>query len=178
MPTGRTHDAITFFLTPPVFYATWRLTHSWQDAGLASCAFAFAGLMFSGDLDLPSTQYRRWGLLRWLWKPYQWLVPHRSVLSHGVTLGPLVRLAYLTAVVAALTWGVLWWLSTKGIGPGPEEAFAQGWYSASHLKLGAREWELFASVMAGLWVGGASHTLADWGATAWKRRWRRRRRRR
>lgn len=177
MPTGRTHDAITWFLTPPVFYATWQLTHSWTDAALAAGAFAFAGLMFSGDLDLKSTQYHRWGLLRWIWKPYQLLVPHRSTLSHGITLGPAVRLAYLTAVVAGVAWLVLAFLATKGVGPGAEDAFAWGWYRLSLMKLGPKEWEAMGSLLAGLWVGGASHTLADWAGSALKGRRSRRRRR-
>lgn len=175
MPSGRTHDCITWFLTPPVFYATWRLTHNAVDAGIAATAFVFAGLMFSGDLDLPSVQYRRWGMVRWIWKPYQWLVPHRSPLSHGVLLGPAVRLAYLTLVVGAAAWGVLAYMAKHGAGLPPIEALS---LTLSDVRLGAREWEWLAFLMGGLWVGGASHSAADMLGTFWGRLWRRRRRRR
>src|SRR5689334_10776240 len=115
MPSGRSHDSITWFFAAPVFYATWRLTSQWPDALLASGAFVFAGLMFSGDLDTRSAQYFRWGLLRWIWKPYQWLVPHRSPLSHGMLLGPAVRLLYLSVVLLALAWGAIHALHDHGI---------------------------------------------------------------
>ena len=174
MPSGRTHDCITWFFTAPVCYATWRLTHDTAGTALVGVSFVFAGLMFSGDLDLPSVQYRRWGMVRWIWKPYQWLVPHRSALSHGVLLGPAVRLAYLTLVVGAAAWGVLAYMAHHGAGLEPMEALQ---LTLSDKRLGPREWELLAFVMAGLWVGGASHSAADAAASGWKRLWRRKRRR-
>jgi uncharacterized metal-binding protein len=177
MPSGRTHDSITWFLAMPVFYATWRLTGRWGDATLAAVAFVFAGLMFSGDLDLRSAQYYRWGLLRWIWKPYQWLVPHRSPLSHGLILGPAVRLLYLSAVVLAIGWGVLTVLHDHGWTPVPSRVVQLGMGGLAGVRLSPLGWEYLASFMAGLWAGGASHTLADRFGTGWKRLWRGRRRR-
>src|SRR5690348_11867705 len=121
MPNGRTHDAVTWFLAAPVGYAAWAVAHDAAAAVVAGVGFAFAGPMFSGDLDLPSSQYRRWGRLRWIWKPYQWLVPHRSVVSHGILLGPLGRLAYLAAVVlvfavvAMRLWSGVWSFPWQGV---------------------------------------------------------------
>src|ERR1035437_9400663 len=98
MPNGRTHDSVTWFPASPVAFSAWYVAHDGVGAGIAAASFAFAGLMFSGDLDLPSSQYRRWGRLRWIWKPYQWLVPHRSAASHGIVLGPAFRMLYLALV--------------------------------------------------------------------------------
>ena len=176
MPSGRSHDSITWFFAAPVFYATWRLTGRWPDALLASGAFVFAGLMFSGDLDTRSAQYFRWGLLRWIWKPYQWLVPHRSRLSHGVLLGPAVRLVYLSAVLLALAWGAVHVLHDHGVGPAPQAVFMLGVGGLVGMKLTPLGLEYAGAMLGGLWVGGASHSLADGLNSAWKRLWRRKRR--
>lgn len=166
MPSGQTHDAVTWFFVTPVALATWVLTQDAVGTGLTATTFAFAGTMFSGDLDLPSRQYRRWGRLRWLWKPYQWLVPHRSILSHGIVVGPLVRLVYLVGVLAAIAaagmrlytghWGFAW--------------TAVDHAAAAAARLDGRTWVCLGYALAGLWIGGASHSLADWGWSALKRR--------
>jgi uncharacterized metal-binding protein len=166
MPNGHTHDAVTWFLVTPVALASWGATHDLAGTAVLAGAFAFAGLMFSGDLDLPSAQYRRWGRLRWIWKPYQWVVPHRSVLSHGILLGPLGRLMYLTAVALAVV--LLAIRALTGQWQIPWGAFGQAVDLAA--RLDDRVWVLVAFGLVGLWVGGASHSLADWGWSGVKRR--------
>ena len=99
MPSGEVHDKQTLFALPVVGGATLYLTH---DMGLSSSlmvGFLFGGMMFGPDLDLKSKQYQRWGWIRWIWVPYQRSIPHRSPLSHGFLLGPLVRVLYLLGVV-------------------------------------------------------------------------------
>lgn len=175
MPSGRTHDAITWWLTPPTAAAAWGLTGDLAASASVAAAFLFAGLMFSGDLDLKSVQYKRWGPLRWLWKPYQWLIPHRSPLSHGVLIGPAVRLAYLSAVLGALGVAGLALYHTYGGGPRPEALLTQG---AALWQPAERHWALMGFALAGLWLGGASHTAADHLGSGWKRLGRKTRRRR
>ena len=36
-------------------------------------------------------------------------------------------------------------------------------------RMDAHAWGLVGYAAAGLWLGGASHSLADWGWSAWKR---------
>lgn len=170
MPSGRTHDRITWLCAAPVLYGAWRLGAAWPSALSAAGAFVFAGLMFSGDLDLPSVQYRRWGPLRWIWKPYQFLVPHRSRLSHGVLVGPAVRLAYVSAVLLALA-GAAWW-ALHALGRAPSQA-AMTHEATLAIAFGRREHREVLTALAGLWLGGASHTAADVSVSWWKRRWRR-----
>jgi uncharacterized metal-binding protein len=97
MPSGKVHDRITlvgavaagaawYFLAPP-------------PKEPASCVALvgmtlFSGLMLSPDLDLHSSVYNRWGPLKFIWLPYQKLIPHRSPLSHSYLLGPLLRVVY------------------------------------------------------------------------------------
>lgn len=166
MPSGRAHDGVTWFLVTPMGFAAWAVGHDAAGTLAATAAFTFAGLMFSGDLDLKSQQYRRWGLLRWIWKPYQWVVPHRSFLSHGLLVGPLLRLAYLSAAALALMAGGIrlatgYW-SFPWVGIDAAATVAAG--------LDDRGWVLLAYALAGLWIGGASHSLADWGWSGLKRR--------
>lgn len=175
MPSGRTHDRITWLLTPPVGVACWHYTGSALDTGVLVASFVFAGLMFSGDLDLNSVQYRRWGPLRWIWKPYQWLIPHRSPLSHGIVLGPLVRLVYVSVVVAVAGALVLGVQHLRGEAL-PVAELERSLAMASTLS--PESWRTFAFAMAGLWLGGASHTLADTVGSAWKRLFARRGRKR
>ena len=60
-------------------------------------------MYLSPDLDLVSRPFKRWGLLRWFWLPYQKLIPrHRHWISHGPVIGSAVRLVYLAALVSPL----------------------------------------------------------------------------
>jgi uncharacterized metal-binding protein len=169
MPAGRTHDAITCLFFTPVALAAWAVGRDPVGTAIAATSFAFAGLMFSGDLDLPSSQYRRWGPLRWVWLPYRWVIPHRSALSHGLFLGPAFRLAYLTVVaigLGAVGMRLLtgrWQLPWAGIDLAMDAVVG----------LDARGMTWVAWALAGMWLGAASHSLADWGWSAIKSAFRR-----
>ncbi|MNT88275.1 hypothetical protein D3C72_2288110 [compost metagenome] len=78
-------------------------------------------------------------------------------------------------MVGAAAWALLAYMAHHGAGLEPLEVLQ---LTLKDWRLGAREWTLLAYLMAGLWVGGASHSLADALATGWKRLWRRKRRRR
>ncbi|HEY9724632.1 MAG TPA: metal-binding protein [Oscillatoriaceae cyanobacterium] len=170
MPSGRTHDRITWLCSAPVLYGAWHVAAQWPPALCAGGAFVFAGLMFSGDLDLPSVQYQRWGPLRWIWKPYQWCVPHRSRLSHGILVGPAVRLLYLSVVLLVLGAGAYWGL--HALGRAPSEAVLTR-EARLAVAVGRRDQLALLYALAGLWLGGASHTAADVSVSWWKRRRRR-----
>jgi uncharacterized metal-binding protein len=97
MPSGKVHDRITvvgavaagvawYFLAPPPKEVT-------SCVALVGMTL-FSGLMLSPDLDLHSSVYNRWGPLKFIWLPYQKLIPHRSPLSHSYLLGPILRVVY------------------------------------------------------------------------------------
>ncbi|MFW6126297.1 MAG: DUF2227 family putative metal-binding protein [Chloroflexota bacterium] len=66
-----------------------------------SLSYATSSLLLSPDLDLQRTDpARRWGPLRRLWFPYTLVFRHRG-LSHSPLWGPLTRVGYLLALVAA-----------------------------------------------------------------------------
>jgi uncharacterized metal-binding protein len=109
MASGRNHDRAIYFATPIVFGVG--TSYFGIELGLiAGAAHYVGGLMLSPDLDLVSRPYKRWGFLRWLWLPYQRLIPrHRHWLSHGPVIGSAVRLLYLAALVSPI------WLVFPGL---------------------------------------------------------------
>jgi uncharacterized metal-binding protein len=101
MASGKNHDRSILFTSPIVGIIG--VSYSLELGIIAASAHLLGGLYLSPDLDLISRPYKRWGLLRWLWIPYQKLIPrHRHWLSHGVIVGSLVRLLYLSAWVSPL----------------------------------------------------------------------------
>jgi len=155
MPSGATHDHLT--VTAALLVGTTLVVQAEPSiatlsrAILASGALLTSGLLASPDLDTASSIYERWGLLKWLWWPYQVLLPHRSWLSHGWLLAPWLRLAYCAAIVS-LVAGVLHLIRY------PTFSYRAWWQV-----LGAhpdRWWFL-----GGWWLGSVLHSLADWVST-------------
>ena len=168
MPSGKTHDIITVVgavVSAPVW---WYLTTEPRDysvGGTLVGSILFSGLMLSPDLDLDSSIYHRWGPLKWLWLPYQKLVPHRSFLSHSM-LGALLRIGYFLLMIWGLSHLVSLGVEKSGIGhlrplPSPVELF-QGLYTTErrHLEMG----------IIGLLIGTVLHTGADTVVTFLKKR--------
>jgi uncharacterized metal-binding protein len=69
---------------------------------IAAAAHFLGGYWLSPDLDIKSRPFLRWSILRFIWIPYQRLIPHRSPLSHTPVLGSVFRLAYLAAWLSPL----------------------------------------------------------------------------
>jgi len=163
MPSGKTHDAVTFLLVAPIFAATWKLTENVALASIVTAAFIFGGLMFGPDLDTMSRQYTRWSVFRYLWYPYQAFFPHRSRWSHGLIFGTFIRIVYfmgtltlssfvLAAVLTAISGGE----NTLSL-----MEFAKTWVLiGEHVRANVGE-NTFLSLFVGLWLGAASHTFTD-----------------
>jgi uncharacterized metal-binding protein len=166
MPSGKTHDAITFLLAAPVGVATYLLTKSVPASMAVASAFLFGGLMFGPDLDTASKQYTRWWILKPLWFPYKMFFKHRSRWSHGLIFGTLLRVIYFMGVVTlgAFLTAILVGIFLGGNLPGMAE-FAEGWRrfgEFGRIHLGEN---IFVVVFCGLWLGAASHTFTDMAGT-------------
>lgn len=175
MPNANTHDTITFALVPFTYLAAELYWHDTLTSILATAAMLFAGLMFGPDLDLMSRPYRRWGPFRFLWKPYQMALPHRSKFSHGPILGTVIRLIYFLLVFSAFGATVLF--LRHNFLDGRASTWQSEWevLQADWLGLWRRyDRRYFAAVFAGLWLGALSHTTADITWSSLKRRRRRR----
>ncbi|PIQ25181.1 metal-binding protein [bacterium (Candidatus Blackallbacteria) CG17_big_fil_post_rev_8_21_14_2_50_48_46] len=157
MPSGKTHDRITWLTALPVMGGGWFITQDLRALACLGGAFLFAGLMFSGDLDTKSVQYKRWGWFRWIWIPYRKLVPHRSPFSHGPVLGVLTRLVYLSLWVMLLFFS----LTRLALAFNQNRLVEQG-VGLAEVFAGMMTHPVYAVMgLAGLWLGGFSHTLAD-----------------
>lgn len=172
MPSGKTHDRITYLAALPVGLACYGAVGAWEPAVSLVAGVLFGGLMFGPDLDVKSVQYHRWGLLRWIWWPYQRMFRHRSTWTHGLIWGLLVRTLYLgaaTIALGALAFALIHtYLTPLAWRLEPRVALATLEHPASR-----HVW--FA--LAGAWLGGALHTGADLCVSAFGRRSRSRRRR-
>lgn len=173
MPSGKTHDRITWLTALPVAWIGWVSSRELSLTALLTLSFLFAGLMFSGDLDTKSVQYKRWGWFRWIWIPYRKLVPHRSPFSHGPVLGVLTRLLYLSAWVTLLFAA----LTRVALALEQSQLAEQGFGLAKQTAVFFQNPVYVGVGLVGLWLGGFSHTLADETVSTLKRLRRRSRRR-
>lgn len=170
MPSGRTHDSITLWCLPPLSFLGWWLTQDGLLVLILCGCFLFSGLMFGPDLDIYSQQYKRWGLLRWVWLPYRRSMSHRSVLSHGVIVGTVLRVAYVATLVMLVGIAIyfLWSIWQQLLGNVPYwQAMFQPWIT-DHIQGLSRslrqDLHLWLAGFIGLELGSISHSMSD---TVW-----------
>jgi len=169
MPSGKTHDAVTFFLTAPVFAAAWKMTESIPVSVTVAVAFLIGGLMFGPDLDTMSKQYTRWGFMRLLWYPYQAFFKHRSRWSHGLVFGTFLRVVYFMGVLTLLSFLAVYLIAVYTDGDLPNLLeFTKTWQQIGEFVRTNVGENAFPSVFFGLRLGAASHTLTDMAGSFFK----------
>lgn len=169
MPSGKTHDKITVVTAAASIPLWWLEDPARNVAGfvIGLTAYLFSGFWLSDDLDTNSIAYKRWGALRWLWWPYQKLVPHRSWVSHGIGFGPLFRVAYFIVMLWA-TMRVVLWLLIQAYVPVNRDAVLGGfWGFTTDWTLAHPSWAMCAVI--GLVLGGLAHSVAD-AVVSWAKR--------
>jgi uncharacterized metal-binding protein len=174
MPGAHTHDIITVvtgLALAPIGYSALLSLGLPADAALRNTAILagahiLSGIMFSPDLDLDSAIDDRWGIFFWIWRPYMWLVPHRSrLLSHGLVIAPLLRLLYFYLMVVFVLIASAWLLAYVGIAL-PDLHIRLGDTLLGLMRDHPRETQAF---LAGFITGSAAHSVADWLVTGGKR---------
>jgi uncharacterized metal-binding protein len=166
MPSGITHDRITLWTLPCITVGTYLLTRHGEITLLLSGGFLFSGLMFGPDLDIYSLQYKRWGILRGIWRPYRRLCRHRSIFSHGPIFGTLFRVFYLSLVIA---FGAMLLVAIAQLLFG----FDWNWQQFTRQKLSLLRTKYFTETLAlflGLEFGAMSHYLTDFIVSHARRR--------
>lgn len=165
MSSGPTHDRITLWILPWIVFATYLATRNGELTLLMAGGFFFSGLMFGPDLDIHSTQYKRWGILRWIWLPYRKLFRHRSLFSHGLIIGTLIRVVYLVVMVFAIA---IFLIAIAQLLFG----FPWNWqkFILKVIDLLANKYSTEAIVLwLGLELGAMSHSVSDWISSAVKK---------
>lgn len=165
MPSGRTHDRITLWSLPWVVLLSFLLARNGELTLIVAASYLFSGLMFGPDLDIHSVQFKRWGVFRRIWLPYQKTLSHRSWFSHGPIIGTTVRVLYflcllflvaiLVVAIAQLFIGFAWNWQTFFKNLGRWIAFD---YRSEAIAL-----------FLGLELGAMSHSLSDWIGSSYKR---------
>jgi uncharacterized metal-binding protein len=170
MPSGRTHDRITFWCLPFVLGLTLCVTRSPALIVIVLLSFLVGGLMLGPDLDIRSIQYKRWGPIKGIWIPYRLALKHRSSLSHGPIIGTALRVIYLAfwiglfAVIAIAVLNIVWDAQLT-------------WHSLSLTVnyLLKRYWVEGIAVLIGLEAGAMSHSISDTIGSYWVHQKRRKR---
>ena len=166
MPSGKTHDVITFLLVAPTFGATLALAENVLLAFIVTLTMLFGGLMFGPDLDTHSKQYTRWSIFRFVWYPYQAFLAHRSGWSHGFIFGTFLRVIYFMGVLTLLSFLASYVLAAYGGGSIPSlMESARIWRQIGEFARQNFGEYAFLYVFIGLWLGAASHTLTDIAGT-------------
>jgi uncharacterized metal-binding protein len=144
MPNGSTHDIITAVATPVVAWTTYHFTHDWKTTSIIVGLFLFSSLMFNGDLDIESRPYNRWWLLKFIWMPYQGIFHHRSIFTHGLVIGTVVRILYL----GIIPFTILLIKGSTGV--------------VAHAFTNPMTLHMAILIFIGLELGAALHTIADY----------------
>ena len=97
MASGQEHEKSTKQWALP-FAILIGLLFNAQSGLISGAAFLTGGLWLSPDLDTNSIAIKRWGILQGLWWPYQKVIPHRSIFSHGPFIGTVLRVIYLLSL--------------------------------------------------------------------------------
>lgn len=100
MASGKTHTKVNyityailvFILMMFGFNSIW--LGFWMTLGM------IVGTKYFGpDLDTRSSLYFRWGFMKWIWVPYQKIFTHRSIFTHGILIGDIVRILYISVLI-------------------------------------------------------------------------------
>lgn len=157
MPSGATHDRITLWLLPWLVVIFYLITRNGELTLIIAAGYLFSSFMFGPDLDLYSIQVKRWGKLAWLWRPYQKMMTHRSILSHGFIIGTIFRIFYLSIWLICVSI-ILITISQMILG------FSWNWpefFLTIWLKLTQEYPQETIALFCGLEIGAMSHSCSD-----------------
>ena len=167
MPRGQTHELWGVFFLPPLAYIYYKFTGDIKTSVLFGIAFLFGNFMLSPDLDTRSRSYTRWGILRFIWVPYQKIMKHRSFLSHFPVISSIIRAVYLISafvVLISITTYVLFlaisWLGVEGNSKDFFDILRGSFHGTTKILLDI-EREYMLAIFLGVSAGDTIHYLLD-----------------
>lgn len=172
MPSGRVHDIITATTTPVVGFVSWKISGDLKTVIILMSTYFFASIMFNGDLDTISRPYKRWFIFRFIWFPYRKIFKHRSIWTHGIIIGTMIRIIYFIIIISIIlfvTFKILCIFNTN------IEMMKLGLKIINYLDISIFEllknikklnleminWRVILIYILGLELGNTIHTLSD-----------------
>lgn len=103
MPNGKKHIRINWFalVLINVLVIAFSQDISIKYYFLFNMCFILTSYYISPDLDVDSSVYKRWKLLKIIWWPYREIMKHRQT-SHSIIWGPISILTYLGLFIIPL----------------------------------------------------------------------------
>jgi len=142
MPNGKTHDKISYIFAILLIFISTLVLNNIYHIILLNISFLFSSFYFNGDLDCNSKVYNRWKIFKLIWVPYQEIFHHRSVFTHGIIIGTLVRAIYVGILPTILIYYY----------------FGE---STIILFINKNQTEIIF-VLIGIELGNTIHTISDW----------------
>lgn len=104
MPSGKTHIKINWIVLVliNVLIIAFSQDISINNFILFNIIFILTSYYISPDLDINSSVYKRWNILKVIWWPYREIMKHRQM-SHSFIWGPISILVYLTIIILIST---------------------------------------------------------------------------
>jgi uncharacterized metal-binding protein len=100
MPSGKTHIRINWIVLALINVLILAFNHdiSIKHYFLFNICFILTSYYISPDLDINSSVYKRWAILKWVWWPYREIMKHRQT-SHSIIWGPVSMLLYISLLI-------------------------------------------------------------------------------
>ncbi|WP_048129186.1 MULTISPECIES: metal-binding protein [unclassified Methanosarcina] len=109
MPNGKTHTKINIILLFGILlglHTHYIKSHipleylEFDTIAIFSFALLFGTYYLSPDLDTKSEPFKRWGILKYIWWPYQKIFKHRGKLHHPLS-GPIIIISTVSLFIIA-----------------------------------------------------------------------------
>ena len=105
MPSGKTHIKINWLalLLIDLLLVIFNQNINLKYLLLFNIYFVLTSYYISPDLDIDSSVYKRWGILRWVWYPYKEIMKHGNS-SHSFIWGPISLISNLMIYAAMIVF--------------------------------------------------------------------------
>ena len=105
MPSGKTHIKINWLalLLIDLLLVIFNQNINLKYLLLFNIYFVLTSYYISPDLDIDSSVYKRWGILRWVWYPYKEIMKHGNS-SHSFIWGPISLISNLIIYAAMIVF--------------------------------------------------------------------------
>lgn len=159
MSNGKTHEKINLsFLAAGIAIVLTVVNKDLFFEGIfVVLGYILGTYLMNPDLDLRSRPFKRWGVFRFLWIPYQ-TFNHRSVWTHGYVISDIIRYAYLSVwyVISLVVLSLFIDISLDALIEVSSSYFSQ-----------YKTW--FFSLVFGNILSSTAHTLTDKTSSTMKR---------